>query len=134
MKAVYKNFPFYLLLINGALYIVLGILFAFSPMDWFSRLAIELDDATGYTELLSMYIGLMSGIGIFSIVCAVKKPYIPAGLLFTFSSYLGLALVRSWGMFMEGNSNDLMMQLLMAELIGIVAAGFGFYCLARQEA
>lgn len=130
---MHKRFPYYLLLINGGLYILLGVLFAVSPMDWFARLAIELNDAAGYTELLSMYIGLMSGIGLFSIICAVKKPYIPAGLLFTLVSYLGLAIVRSWGIFVGGNYDQLMLQLLMAEVVGILSAGFGLYCVTMQE-
>ena len=69
-----------------------------------------------------MYIGLMATIGIFSILAAMFSHLQLAGLIFALISYSILAAVRSYGMFVDGFSSDLMTQLLLAEIISAFLA------------
>ncbi|MBM87675.1 MAG: hypothetical protein CMQ41_04800 [Gammaproteobacteria bacterium] len=107
--------------------------FVLSAEQWFASLAIELSNASGYTELRTMYIGLMGSVGVFSIVCACNRQLHFAGVLFALLSYTGLALVRSWGIFVANEYNQLMLQLWFAEVLSILAASFSLYCLRRPQ-
>ena len=69
-----------------------------------------------------MYIGLMAAIGIFSILTALFSALRSAGLIFALISYSMLAGVRSYGIFIDGFSSDLMMQLLLVEIISALLA------------
>lgn len=133
MRSIYKHFPHIFLLVNGGLYCLLAVLFIADYQQWFANLAIELPNSSGYTELRAMYIGLMGSIGIFSIVCAYNCSLYFAGLLFALLSYAGLAVVRSWGIFIENEYNELMLQLFLAEVLSVVAASFGLLCLHKRK-
>lgn len=128
-----RYYPAAFLLINGLLYVVLAWLFIAEPLTWFGNLAIELRDPVGYTELKTMYIGLMGSLGIFSLLAAVVARWQQAGLVMALISYLLLASVRSVGIFIDGQGNDFMLQLLAAELISALLAAVGLFCLARQR-
>ncbi|GAB5501239.1 MAG: hypothetical protein PsegKO_35500 [Pseudohongiellaceae bacterium] len=128
-----RYFPPAFLLINGLLYCVLAWLFVADPISWFSNLSIELRDPVGYTELKTMYIGLMGSLGIFSLLGVVVERWRQAALVLALVSYVLLALVRSMGIFIEGQGNDFMLQLLAAEVVSAVLAAVGLVCLARQR-
>ncbi len=112
---------------------MLAVLFIVDSQQWFINLAIQLSDNTGYTELQAMYIGLMGAIGIFSLFCAYYKKLQLAGLIFALISYSGLAVARAWGIFIDNAYNEFMVQLLLAEIVSIAAAGFGLYCIYQCE-
>ena len=128
-----RYFPPAFLLINGILYCVLAWLFVAEPISWFSRLSIELQDPVGYTELKTMYIGLMGSLGVFSVLAALVTRWQQAGLVLALLSYLLLASVRSVGIFVDGQGNDFMLQLLAAEIISALLAAVGLVCVARQR-
>ncbi len=128
-----QHFPKIFLSLNGIIYSVLALLFVIAPLEWFARLGIELQDALGYTELKTMYIGLMGSLGIYSLL-AVFKTHLQYGALLLFLlSYGALATVRSWGILIEGVYDDFTVQLLVAEIISAGAAACGLVISAKQR-
>ena len=76
----------------------------------------------------------MAALGIYFILAAWQQNLQAGGLLLAFISYTALAVVRGWGILVDGVFNDLMLQLLVIELISAAAAGIGLYCHARSLA
>lgn len=128
-----RYYPTAFLLVNGVLYCILAWLFIAEPITWFSNLDIELRDPLGYTELKTMYIGLMGSLGSFSLLAALRKSWQEAGLVLALLSYALLASVRSVGIFVEEQGTDFMLQLLAAEILSALLAALGLWCLARQR-
>ena len=122
MKALFKYFPQIYLIANSIIYGILVFLFIVDSNTWFANLGILPRNPIGLTELKTMYIGLMAAIGIFSILTALLSALRSAGLIFALISYSMLAGVRSYGIFVDGFSSDLMMQLLLVEIISALLA------------
>jgi hypothetical protein len=133
VKLFVRIFPGLFLFVNGIIYCVLAYLFIADSQTWFASLGIELQDATGYTELNTMYIGLMSALGIFSLLSAISSRLRFAGVVLALISYAALAAVRSWGIFVAVRSNSFMLQLLWAELASLLLAALALYCLQRSK-
>ena len=117
MRALLEYFPNIYLVANSIVYGILVFLFIVDANTWFYNLGILPSVQVGFTELKTMYIGLMAAIGVFSILAAMFSHLQLAGLIFALISYSILAAVRSYGMFVDGFSSDLMTQLLLAEII-----------------
>ena len=122
MKALFKYFPQIYLIANSIIYGILVFLFIVDSNTWFANLGILPRNPVGLTELKTMYIGLMAAIGIFSILTALFSALRSAGLIFALITYSMLAGVRSYGIFIDGFSSDLMMQLLLVEIISALLA------------
>lgn len=122
MKTLFKYFPQIYLTANSIIYGILVFLFIVDSNTWFANLGILPRNPVGFTELKTMYIGLMAAIGIFSILAALFSALRSAGLIFALISYSMLAGVRSYGIFVDGFSSDLMMQLLLVEIISALLA------------
>ena len=122
MRALFEHFPNIYLVANSIVYGILVFLFIVDANTWFYNLGILPSVQVGFTELKTMYIGLMSAIGVFSILAAMFSHLQLAGLIFALISYSILAAVRSYGMFVDGFSSDLMTQLLLAEIISAFLA------------
>ena len=122
MKTLLKYFPQMYLIVNSIIYGILVFLFIVDSNTWFANLGILPRNPVGLTELKTMYIGLMAAIGIFSILTALFSALRSAGLIFALISYSMLAGVRSYGIFVDGVSSDLMMQLLLVEIISALLA------------
>ena len=60
----YKVLPRVFLLVNGLVYGILAALFFVMPRVWFANLGIELIDEMGYTELQTMYVGMMGSLAV----------------------------------------------------------------------
>ena len=131
MNAMTRYFPIGFLTVNGLMYCYLALLFVLAPLQWFAALGIELQDPLGYTELKTMYIGLMSALGIFSLLAASRRELRVAGILLAAISYFLLALVRSWGVLIDGVFDQFTLLLLFAELGSLLAALVSWYCVAR---
>lgn len=132
MNAVSRTFPVLYLLLNGAAYCVLAWLFVVDPVAWFERLQIQLLDPAGYSELKTMYIAMMGSLGIFFIAGTLADELQLPALFLCVLSFLALALVRSWGIYIEGVFNDLAMQFLVIESVGLVAGMLALYCWTRN--
>lgn len=133
MKLLFRYFPNIYLTINSIIYGVLVCLFIIDANTWFSNLGILPREQVGLTELKTMYIGLMAAIGIFSILAVLFNQLQLAGIIFALISYSMLAAVRSYGMFVDGFSSDLMTQLVLAEIISAFLALVALICRNRME-
>lgn len=120
--------PAYLLL-NGLLYLVLTALFIVEPVQWFAKLGIELQAPLGYTELKTMYIGLMGAMAVFFLLGAWKHSLRLSCVLFAALSYSALATVRSWGIFVEGVFDNFTLSLLYSELVCLLLGWLCVYLL-----
>ncbi len=114
--------PVIILALNGIVYCTLAVLFSIDTVQWFSDLTIELQDPVGYTELRTTYVGLMLTLGVFSLLGAVSGTFRWPGLFLMAFSYLSLATVRAWGIFIEQSSNEFMLQLFTTEIICLLLA------------
>lgn len=128
-----RHYPAAFLLINGLLYAYLTLLFLIAPIEWFARLGVELQDSLGYTELRTMYVGLMASLALFSLISAWRVELRFAGLLLALLGYLGLAGTRGALMLGGAPYNDFTVTLWVAELVSVVAAALGLWLLPRQD-
>jgi hypothetical protein len=133
MTSLLRIFPAFYLLLNALVYLVLAWLFVQAPREWFERLGVVLQDADGYTELRSMYIGLMASLGLFFLLALLLKSWRAPALALALISYTALALVRAWGLYGEGLGNALMQQLLLTEIISALLAMLALYCQQSGE-
>lgn len=122
MRALTEYFPQIYLIANSIVYGVLAVLFVTDANTWFANLEILPRSPVGLTELKTMYIGLMAAIGIFSMLSALFNSLRLAGLTFALISYSMLAGVRSYGIFVDGVSSDLMTLLLSVEIMSALLA------------
>jgi hypothetical protein len=128
MTSLLRIFPAFYLLLNALVYLVLAWLFVQAPREWFERLGVVLQDANGYTELRSMYIGLMASLGLFFLLSLLLKSWRVPALALALISYTALALVRAWGLYAEELGNALMQQLLLTEIVSALLAVLALYC------
>ena len=117
-----KVFPRGFLLVNGLAYGILAALFVVTPRVWFANLGIELIDEMGYTELQTMYVGMMGSLAVFSLMAVLHAGMLESALVLFLVSYAALAAVRSWGIFIEGLFDDFTLRLLYVELLSAALA------------
>mgnify|MGYP001033596996 CR=1 FL=1 len=133
MRAIINYFPAFYLLFNGLLYCLLAAFFVVDPLPWFERLNIVLADEVGYTELRAMYIGLMATLGLYFLAALVFPRLCLPALCLALLSYASLACARSLGIFVDGLSNDLIVQLWWIEIGSCALAGLAIVCLHFQK-
>ena len=133
MRLIIRYFPNVFLLFNGLIYLFLAYLFLTDASSWFIRLGISPSQEVGFTELRAMYLGLMFAIGVFVIISSRLETFQLPGLLFLLISYALLGLVRGYGMFVEGMSNQLMLNLFMAELSSAILAILALICSIKNS-
>ena len=121
-NVIYKVLPRGFLLVNGLVYGILAGLFVVTPRVWFANLGIELIDEMGYTELQTMYVGMMGSLAVFSLMAVLFAGMLESALVLFLVSYSALAAVRSWGIFIEGLFDDFTLRLLYAELLSAALA------------
>jgi len=119
---IVRYYPAVLLVINGLLYLYVAWLFIIDPIVWFRALAIDLRSAAGYTELQSVYAGLLGALGFFFLLCAWQRQHQSAGILLMVISYTGLVVVRSYGILVEQAYNALILQIYITEWLALVLA------------
>lgn len=129
MKAFSEYFPPLFLLLNGGIYCVIAWLFAHDPNTWYAAVSIQLISPEGYTELNSIYVGLLAGTGLFLLIATMVEGLQYGATAYLMFSYCGLAAARGWGIFVTGQYNDLMLQLFLAEALSAAAAVVALYCL-----
>ena len=128
MAGLRRIFPALYLLLNGLVYLVLAWLFFAAPLPWFERLAVRLQDPVGYTELKTMYVALMASLGLFLLLGVLRPTLRMPALLLALLSYALLAAVRGWGIWIDGQSNALILQLFWIEVGGVSLAAVAISC------
>ena len=121
-NVIYQVLPRGFLLLNGLVYGTLAALFVVSPRVWFANLGIELIDEIGYTELRTMYVGMMGSLAVYSLMAVLFAGMLESALVLFLVSYAALAAVRSWGIFIEGLFDDFTLRLLYVELLSAALA------------
>jgi hypothetical protein len=129
VHAISRLYPGLYLFLNGLLYFGLAMLFFTEPLAWFGRLQVNLVDMAGYTELKTMYVGVMVALGAFFMVAALIESWRPPGVVLAVFSFAGLATVRGWGIYVEQVYNELIYQLLLVEIADLLAGLLALYCL-----
>ena len=132
MRSIIRHFPSVFLLFNGLIYLFLAYLFLTDATSWFIRLGISPSQEVGFTELRAMYLGLMFAIGVFVIISSRLETFQLPGLFFLLISYALLGFVRGYGIFVEGASNQLMLNLFMAELSSTILTIFALVCFKKN--
>ena len=133
MQLIIRHFPNVFLLLNGLIYLFLAYLFLTDATSWFTRLGISPSKEVGFTELRTMYLGLMFAIGIFVIISSGIRSFQFPGLLFLLISYAFLGLVRGYGIFVEDASNQLMVNLFLAEFSSTILAACALICSVKNS-
>lgn len=131
MRPLMVYFPKVFLAVNGLLYCVLVGLFLQDSQAMFASLGVELKSPLGYTELNTTYIGLMSAMGVFSLLGAAFGDLRRGAVLIAVISYFSLGIVRSWGVWVDGVYDSFTLTLLSVEVISLVLAGIAWVCLNR---
>ena len=121
-NVIYQVLPRGFLLVNGLVYGILAALFVVTPRVYFANLGIELIDEIGYTELRTMYVGMMGSLAFFSLMAVLFAGMLESALVLFLVSYAALAAVRSWGIFIEGLFDDFTLRLLYIELLSAALA------------
>jgi hypothetical protein len=128
-----RHYPAAFLLINGLLYAYLTALFLIAPVEWFARLGVELQDPLGYTELRTMYVGLMASLALFSLLSAWRVDLRFAGLLLALLGYLGLAATRGALILGGAPYNGFTVTLWVAELLSVAGSAIGLWLLPKRH-
>ncbi|MCB1670754.1 MAG: hypothetical protein R3F41_15945 [Gammaproteobacteria bacterium] len=126
-----RLYPGLYLVANGMAYAIVAWLFLTEPLAWFARLQIDAVDPAAYTELKATYVGLMGSLGIYFLAAGLTASLRQSAVLLAILSYAGLAAVRAWGIYLNGNSSALMQQLLAVEVTDLAAGLLALYCLRR---
>ncbi|MGM0632328.1 MAG: hypothetical protein ACQETO_04050 [Pseudomonadota bacterium] len=124
-------FPAALLAINAVLYAVVAWLFISAPLEWFRALEISWRASAGFTELRTAYVGLMGALALFFALCAWLRDWRTPGLAMMAISYVTLVLARSWGILVEQAYNTLVLQIYVAEWLGLVLSLLALFVVRR---
>lgn len=106
------------------LYAGFGFIFLFNPDTWSSTLSIAFTAPAGRTDFRASYGGLSFGIGIFLMLCALRREFIRIGLFAGACALVAMATARTTGLLLDGFD---VLQALVAvtEWVGGVAATWG---------
>lgn len=80
----------------------LGFLFVFNPDTWASTVSIALTAPSGRTDFRASYGGLAFGVGVFLLLCTVRREFVRLGLFASACMLIGMATARSTGMLLDG--------------------------------
>lgn len=134
MQRFIAYYPNGFLIVNGLVYCVLVAMFLQDAQGVFATLGVQLVSPQGFTELNTTYIGLMASLGLFSMLGAFYTPLRLGAVLIAAISYFFLGLVRSWGIFIEGNPDSMMMTFLIVEVMCVALAAVALACLKKAAA
>jgi len=123
-----------LLLVNAFLYAWVALLFLLDSQTWFAAIGVEQATAAAYTELKTVYVGLMGAMAGFFAFCALRRDHLRPGVLFLLISYVGLVAGRSWGILVDGAYNSLVLQLYVVEWLALLLAALAYWWLTRRSA
>ena len=117
--------PWRLLLVFIALtYTVFGFVFLFYPSEMAAIVGIAFPTTSPRTDFRAMYGGLEIGVGVFLLICAMRREFVRVGLFASACALVAMATSRSVGLMLDGMS---LMQAAIAasEWVGGIAATWG---------
>lgn len=93
------------LILNGLVLAAYGIYCTFNPMALAEFASFGLDNNTAIIEVRAMYGGLEFTLGLYFLLCGLRKDMLANGLLVSLFVFAGLAGARAYGMVVDGGDN-----------------------------
>ena len=84
------------------LYAGLGFFFLFNHDMWATLLSIQFATPAGRTDFRAVYGGLQFGIGIFLLLCALRREFVRIGLFASACALVAMATARTTGLLLDG--------------------------------
>lgn len=101
-----------------------GFAFLFNPDAWGSTVSVTFTSAAGRTDFRAIYGGLEFGIGIFLLLCALRREFVRLGLFASACTLVAMATARSTGMVLDG-FDILQFFIVLTEWLGGGIATYG---------
>jgi hypothetical protein len=108
-----------------------GFLFLFNPDVWGATVSIAFSAPAGRTDFRAMYGGLEFGVGVFLLLCALRREFVRIGLFASACALIAMATARSTGMILDG-FDFLQFFIVLTEWLGGGIATWGAL-VARPE-
>jgi hypothetical protein len=83
-------------------YTAFGFLFLFNPDAWSSTVSIAFSAPAGRTDFRATYGGLEFGVGVFLLLCALRREFVRLGLFASACALVAMAAARSTGLLLDG--------------------------------
>jgi hypothetical protein len=125
--------PWRLLLAFIALtYTGFGFVFLFYPSDMAAIVGIAFPTTSPRTDFRAMYGGLEIGVGVFLLVCSMRREFVRVGLFASACALVAMATSRTVGLMLDGIS-VLQVMIATAEWVGGAAATWGAVMAAPER-
>jgi hypothetical protein len=111
------------LLLNGVIFVLLGLGFLFDPMGMAATISLEPTSAAGMAELRAVYGGLELGLGGFFLLALRWERLQESALWLLLIAYGGISVGRMGGVLLDQPSDSMTYQLLAIEIVGAALAG-----------
>jgi hypothetical protein len=102
----------------------LGLASLLRPVEMAAMVELPLPSAASRTDVRAIYGGVVAGIGVFLLTCALRRGMVRTGLAAAACVFGGAALARFFGLSIEGFGQPLM---LITALLETVAAGLAIW-------
>lgn len=101
-----------------------GFIFLFNPDTWSTTLSISFTAPAGRTDFRASYGGLSFGIGIFLMLCALRREFVRIGLFAAACALVAMATSRTTGLLLDG-FDFLQAFIAVTEWVGGAVATWG---------
>ena len=105
-------------------YAAFGFVFLFNPDAWASTVSIGFASPAGRTDFRAMYGGLEFGVGVFLLLCTLRREFVRLGLFASACILVAMATARSTGMLLDG-FDFLQLFIVATEWLGGGIATYG---------
>lgn len=79
-----------------------GLLFLFNPDVWGATVSLAFTTPAGRTDFRAMYGGLEFGVGVFLLLCSLRREFVRLGLFASACALIAMATARSTGLLLDG--------------------------------
>lgn len=113
-----------ILVLVALTYAGFGFLFLFNPDTWADTASIAFAAPAGRIDFRAMYGGLEFGLGVFLLLCALRREFVRIGLLAGACALVAMATARSTGLLLDG-FDAFQLLIALSEWIGGALATWG---------
>ena len=101
-----------------------GFAFLFKPDEWGAMVSVAFTTSSGRTDFRAVYGGLEFGVGVFLLLCALRREFVRLGLFASACALVAMATARSTGMLLDG-FDVLQFFIVLSEWLGGAIATYG---------
>jgi hypothetical protein len=101
-----------------------GFAFLFKPDEWGAMVSVAFTTSAGRTDFRAVYGGLEFGVGVFLLLCALRREFVRLGLFASACALVAMATARSTGMLLDG-FDVLQFFVVLSEWLGGAIATYG---------